>query len=63
MFSLYIFSLELNLVARYTFWALTIGGTITYVQIAAVNQNMVQRYLALPSLSDAKKYCSILNFK
>ncbi|KYM75423.1 Sodium-coupled monocarboxylate transporter 1 [Atta colombica] len=32
---------------RHTIWALSIGGFIHWIQISAINQNMIQRYLAL----------------
>ncbi|CAH1369090.1 unnamed protein product [Tenebrio molitor] len=48
-------NLDLNISSRYTFWSLTIGGSIYLLQTAAVNQSMIQRYLALPSLKSAKK--------
>ncbi|XP_057665819.1 sodium-coupled monocarboxylate transporter 1-like [Diorhabda carinulata] len=41
--------------ARHTIWALVIGGGAYTLQSAGVNQNMVQRYLALPSLRESKK--------
>ncbi|RZB62225.1 sodium-coupled monocarboxylate transporter 1-like, partial [Asbolus verrucosus] len=40
---------------KYTFWSLTIGGSIYILQIAFVNQSILQKYLALPSIESAKK--------
>ncbi|EFA03242.2 sodium-coupled monocarboxylate transporter 1 [Tribolium castaneum] len=48
-------NLDFSLSTRYTFWSLTIGGCFYFLQVAAINQNMIQRYLALPSLKCAKK--------
>ncbi|XP_033222969.1 sodium-coupled monocarboxylate transporter 1-like [Belonocnema kinseyi] len=47
---------------RHTIWALVIGGFVHWLQISAVNQNMVQRYLALPNLQSARKalWCFIV---
>ncbi|CAG9771999.1 unnamed protein product [Ceutorhynchus assimilis] len=43
-----------NPFVRHTFWSLTFGGFTYILQAAGVNQNMVQRYLALPTLTCAK---------
>ncbi|XP_068156030.1 sodium-coupled monocarboxylate transporter 1 [Drosophila tropicalis] len=40
---------------RHTFWCLFVGGTIYWTQTNAVSQNMIQRYLSLPTLADARK--------
>ncbi|XP_059048017.1 sodium-coupled monocarboxylate transporter 1-like isoform X1 [Achroia grisella] len=40
--------------ARHTIWNLVVGGLIYWLQANAVNQTMVQRYLALPTLRGAK---------
>ncbi|CAK1544560.1 unnamed protein product [Leptosia nina] len=45
---------DFNPTARHTFWNLVIGGVIYWLQANAVNQTMVQRYLALPTLRAAK---------
>ncbi|XP_038208184.1 sodium-coupled monocarboxylate transporter 1-like isoform X1 [Zerene cesonia] len=45
---------DLNPTARHTIWNLVIGGVIYWLQANAVNQTMVQRYLALPTLRGAK---------
>jgi len=41
---------------RHTVWALMIGGFIHWLQISAINQNMIQRYLSLPNLQSARRY-------
>ncbi|KFB37461.1 hypothetical protein ZHAS_00004598 [Anopheles sinensis] len=41
--------------ARNTFWTLLIGGTFFWTSTNAINQNMMQRYLSLPSLGSARK--------
>ncbi|XP_072945603.1 sodium-coupled monocarboxylate transporter 1-like [Epargyreus clarus] len=43
-----------NPTARHTIWNLVIGGLIYWLQANSVNQTMVQRYLALPTLRGAK---------
>lgn len=35
---------------RHTLWSQVIGGVFYWTQTNAVSQNMIQRYLALPSL-------------
>nr|XP_029718737.1 sodium-coupled monocarboxylate transporter 1-like [Aedes albopictus]XP_029718738.1 sodium-coupled monocarboxylate transporter 1-like [Aedes albopictus]XP_029718739.1 sodium-coupled monocarboxylate transporter 1-like [Aedes albopictus] len=40
---------------RNTFWNLFIGGTFFWTSTNATNQNMIQRYLSLPSLRSARK--------
>ncbi|XP_019882565.2 sodium-coupled monocarboxylate transporter 1-like isoform X1 [Camponotus floridanus] len=40
---------------RHTIWALTIGGFVHWLQIAGVNQNMIQRYLSLPTVQSARR--------
>uniref|UniRef100_A0A1B0A1P5 Sodium-coupled monocarboxylate transporter 1 n=1 Tax=Glossina pallidipes TaxID=7398 RepID=A0A1B0A1P5_GLOPL len=39
---------------RHTLWSQLIGGVIYWTQTNAVSQNMIQRYLSLPSLSSAR---------
>lgn len=41
---------------RHTIWALTIGGFVHWLQISAINQNMIQRYLSLPTIQSARRY-------
>ncbi|CAG9581219.1 unnamed protein product [Danaus chrysippus] len=45
---------DLRPTARHTIWNLFIGGFVYWLQANAVNQTMVQRYLALPTLRGAK---------
>ncbi|XP_034485100.1 sodium-coupled monocarboxylate transporter 1 [Drosophila innubila] len=40
---------------RHTFWCLFVGGIFYWTQTNAVSQNMIQRYLSLPTLKDARK--------
>lgn len=40
---------------RHTLWSQLIGGVFYWTQTNAVSQNMIQRYLALPTLSAARK--------
>lgn len=49
------FSMDFDIYSRHTFWSLVIGGFIYWVQAAAVNQTMIQRYLSLPNLKSAKR--------
>ncbi|KAG5877995.1 hypothetical protein JTB14_033644 [Gonioctena quinquepunctata] len=46
---------DLDPLVRHTIWALVIGGTAYTVQTTGVNQNMIQRYLALPSLKAGER--------
>ncbi|EFN74472.1 Sodium-coupled monocarboxylate transporter 1 [Camponotus floridanus] len=47
---------------RHTIWALTIGGFVHWLQIAGINQNMIQRYLSLPTVQSARRalWCFIV---
>ncbi|CAG9563498.1 unnamed protein product [Danaus chrysippus] len=45
---------DLRPTARHTIWNLFIGGFVYWLQANAVHQTMVQRYLALPTIRDAK---------
>ncbi|XP_070169790.1 sodium-coupled monocarboxylate transporter 1 [Polyergus mexicanus] len=47
---------------RHTIWALTIGGFVHWLQVSAINQNMIQRYLSLPTLQSARRalWCFIV---
>ncbi|XP_055705827.1 sodium-coupled monocarboxylate transporter 1 isoform X1 [Phlebotomus papatasi] len=40
---------------RHSFWCLSIGGLFYWVQTNASSQNMIQRYLSLPSLRESRK--------
>ncbi|XP_051172195.1 sodium-coupled monocarboxylate transporter 1-like [Leptopilina boulardi] len=55
-------STDFNPFTRHTIWALVIGGFVHWLQISAVNQNMIQRYLALPTLRSARRalWCFII---
>lgn len=43
-----------SLYERHTFWAVLIGGTFYWMSFNAVNQTMVQRYMALPNVRLAR---------
>ncbi|GAB1869715.1 Sodium-coupled monocarboxylate transporter 1 [Camponotus japonicus] len=47
---------------RHTIWALTIGGFVHWLPTAAINQNMIQRYLSLPTVQSARRalWCFIV---
>ncbi|KRT85564.1 hypothetical protein AMK59_2547, partial [Oryctes borbonicus] len=45
---------DMNPLSRHTFWSLTIGGFVYFLQTSGVNQNMIQRYLALSTLTKAR---------
>ncbi|GAB1869714.1 Sodium-coupled monocarboxylate transporter 1 [Camponotus japonicus] len=47
---------------RDTIWALTIGGFAHWLQIGAINQNMMQQYLSLPTIQSARRalWCFIV---
>ena len=49
-----IFTMDLSLLKRHTFWSQTIGGYFTWMTIYAVNQTMIQRYLTVKDLRTAK---------
>ncbi|XP_058800852.1 sodium-coupled monocarboxylate transporter 1 isoform X1 [Phymastichus coffea] len=40
---------------RHTIWSLVVGGCVHWLQISAINQNMIQRYLSLPSVEHARR--------
>ncbi|XP_026467597.1 sodium-coupled monocarboxylate transporter 1-like [Ctenocephalides felis] len=46
--------------ARHTLWTCVVGGCISWLQSNAVSQNMIQRYIALPSLRAARRAAWIL---
>uniref|UniRef100_A0A1A9VL99 Sodium-coupled monocarboxylate transporter 1 n=1 Tax=Glossina austeni TaxID=7395 RepID=A0A1A9VL99_GLOAU len=46
--------LSIDPTIRHTLWSQLIGGVIYWTQTNAVSQNMIQRYLSLPSLSSAR---------
>ncbi|XP_062127312.1 sodium-coupled monocarboxylate transporter 1 [Drosophila sulfurigaster albostrigata] len=47
--------LSIDPTVRHTFWCLFVGGIVYWTQTNAVSQNMIQRYLSLPTLADARK--------
>lgn len=49
------YSMDLNPTVRHTLWSQLVGGVFYWTQTNAVSQNMIQRYLALPTLSSARK--------
>ncbi|KAF2893753.1 hypothetical protein ILUMI_12416 [Ignelater luminosus] len=46
---------DVDPLSRHTVWALVFGGSVYWLQAGSVNQNMIQRYLSLPSLTSAKR--------
>ena len=44
---------------RTTFWSATLGGTFFWLQMLAVQPNSVQRYLAVPTLSAARRSAAL----
>lgn len=44
-----------NPTVRHSLWALLIGGTVWYTYGVSCSQDMIQRYLSLPTLGDARK--------
>ncbi|XP_030374110.1 sodium-coupled monocarboxylate transporter 1 [Scaptodrosophila lebanonensis] len=46
---------DIDPTVRHTLWCLFIGGIFYWTQTNAVSQNMIQRYLSLPTLADARK--------
>lgn len=48
--------MELSLTKRLTFPAILIGGAINIISDGMVTQTMMQRYVSLPTLKEAKKY-------
>lgn len=49
------FSLNFDLKSRHTIWSLLFGGFAFWLKSNAVSQNMIQRYLSLPTLASARK--------
>lgn len=49
------FSFRLDPTIRHSFWTLFIGGTIFWVNVNGLNQNMIQRYMALKDVKTARK--------
>lgn len=44
-----------DLRSRYTIYSVLFGGFAQWLKSNAVSQNMIQRYLALPTLADARR--------
>lgn len=49
---------EFDLKTRHSVYSLVFGGFALWLKSNAVSQHMIQRYLALPTLRDAKKWVS-----
>ncbi|KAK7862023.1 hypothetical protein R5R35_002161 [Gryllus longicercus] len=47
-------SWDLDPTVRHTFWTMSVGGATFWLQTSGVNQNMMQRYLALPTRGRAR---------
>ncbi|XP_041452150.1 LOW QUALITY PROTEIN: sodium-coupled monocarboxylate transporter 1 [Drosophila obscura] len=43
-----------DITERYTFYSLVLGGVAHWLKSNAISQNMIQRYLSLPTLRDAR---------
>lgn len=52
----------MNPLLRHTLWSQLIGGVFYWVQTNAVSQNMIQRYLSLPSLKAGRRAVWIFVF-
>lgn len=50
------FSLDLDPTTRTTFWGIVIGLGTTWVANMGVNPSSVQRFVAVPSITAAKRY-------
>lgn len=48
-------TMDWNPLTRHTMWGLSIGGLVHWLQISVINQNMIQRYLSLPTLQSARR--------
>ena len=59
---LHFYSLSFDLKERHTVFSLVIGGIPHWLKSQAVSQNMIQRYLSLPTLASARKYTYIYNY-
>lgn len=56
LFCVFVYGLstKFDLTTRYTIYAVMFGGFAQWLKSNAISQNMIQRYLALPTLRDAK---------
>ncbi|KAG8236434.1 hypothetical protein J437_LFUL016939 [Ladona fulva] len=50
-----VFNMDPDITIRHTFWSVFVGGTIFWTAMYTSNQSSVQRQLAVPSLTDARK--------
>ncbi|XP_063227313.1 sodium-coupled monocarboxylate transporter 1-like [Bacillus rossius redtenbacheri] len=50
-----IFNLDPSPFARNTFWTVTIGMTFLWLSQCGINQGMVQKFIALPSITNARR--------
>ncbi|KAK4876640.1 hypothetical protein RN001_009146 [Aquatica leii] len=57
-----IFDFRFDLKLRSNFWAISLAGTIQWMSFLIVNQSFVQKCLALPTLSKARKAVYIYGF-
>uniref|UniRef100_A0A182S9J8 Sodium/solute symporter n=1 Tax=Anopheles maculatus TaxID=74869 RepID=A0A182S9J8_9DIPT len=53
---------DINPTTRHTFWSQLIGGFVYWLQTNAVSQNMIQRYLSLPSVAAGRRALWIFVF-
>lgn len=51
----YTYSFRLDPTIRHTFWTLFLGGSVYWVSITGLNQNMIQRYMSLKDVKTARK--------
>ncbi|KAJ9575564.1 hypothetical protein L9F63_007572, partial [Diploptera punctata] len=59
---IYFFDMNPSPFARLTFWTIIIGFTFVWVNGVGVNQAMVQKFMSLPTLKEARKsllFCSL----
>ncbi|XP_063229782.1 sodium-coupled monocarboxylate transporter 1-like [Bacillus rossius redtenbacheri] len=49
------FNMDPSPFVRNSFWTVTLGVTVSWICYAGVNQGMVQKFLALPTLRDARQ--------
>lgn len=55
LLKLFYFSLTFDLTERHSIWSVSIGATFYWIGNIAVNQSMMQRFLALSELKSAKR--------
>ncbi|XP_067207451.1 sodium-coupled monocarboxylate transporter 1 [Linepithema humile] len=55
-------TLDWSPLVRHSLLAFMVGGFVHWIQICAVNQNMIQRYLSLPNLQSARRalWCFVI---